>query len=77
MHEPEPDEEETALISAQESVPQCACEPVTAATEGILVDLDTGDWLKDLNVEVLSPTLSHLVSSVCSESSLFQDRNQD
>lgn len=56
----EPEEEETAPNLEPQSESDQGCEPTTAAAEGILVVLDTEDWLIDLDMEVMPPTLNGL-----------------
>lgn len=76
MHDPEHEEEGTVPTIAPETASQGAsdqgCEPAIAAIEGILVEVDSEDWLINFDMEGLPPTLSHPVLSVSSQSSLFQ-----
>lgn len=67
----------TALTISAEEEPHKesdqGCEHATPEAKGMLVKMETEDWLMDFNVEVLTSTQSHLV--LCS-SSLFQDSTE-
>ncbi|ROJ62535.1 hypothetical protein DPX16_21521 [Anabarilius grahami] len=83
LPEPPADSEQpvtTVPTIAPEQMPQCesdqGCEPATTMPEGILVVLNTEDWLINWHSEVLFPTLSQPESFVCSSSSLFQDSTE-
>lgn len=53
LSEPDPEEKRTVPAIAPESEPQSesdrGCEPATSAAEGIWVEMDTEDWLIDLD----------------------------
>lgn len=63
MSEQELDEEGKAptIAPMPQSESDQGCESATPATEGILVELDTEDWLIDLDTKVLPPTLYYLL----------------
>lgn len=77
MLEPEPELNRTALTISAEEKPHKesnqGCEPVTPEAEGMLVEMETEDWLMDFNAEVLTSTQSHPI--LCSLS-LFQDSTE-
>lgn len=75
MSEPDTEERRTAQIIAPEQEPQSesdqGCDPATPAAEGMLVEADTEDWLIELNMEVLTSTISYLVFPPATAGSSF------
>lgn len=64
----------TAQTIASEPEPQCesvqVCEPATTVPVGVLVELDTEDWLIDWETEVVLTTQPRPVSPVSSSPAL-------